>query len=78
MRIVYTQTLFETFLELIFQCRKLEKKLQNKPKVESLYFPLISLLTNSVSKNEYLLKLLSSLLLSNIKSNTPICLLNLK
>ena len=32
MRIVYTQTLFETFLELIFQCRKLEKKLQNKPR----------------------------------------------
>ena len=32
------------------------KKLQNSPKVESLYFPLISLLINSVSKKEYLLK----------------------
>ena len=32
MKIVYIQTLFETFLELIFQCRKPEKKLQNKPR----------------------------------------------
>ena len=32
------------------------KKLQNKPKTESLYFPLMSLLTSSTNKNLYFMK----------------------
>jgi hypothetical protein len=33
------------------------KKLQNNPKTESLYFPLMSLFTSSTNKNLYLVKL---------------------